>query len=310
MRLLCLLSILLLPFAAAAESPGTPRFVVYYNSDASSAKDLIGLPYSHVILSFVTLSDGLTLAVAPRLRVPLADVAKLQADGKKVLISFGGGDMRLDAYRAAVGHEAKLAAALAAFVEAHGLDGVDIDFEVDQALQHPPADGAFDGRAFLVALTRELRKALPEGALISHAPQPPYLDRNWHGGPYLDILRQAGTDIDWILVQYYNNPGFEVPIATQLVGADKDPFPTSYAGITGGALGFAWPAEKTLVGLPIYRDDASSGHQPPKVVRDQILTPLVARYGAKFGGIGGWQFSTLTADHRYWNEELAGALRP
>ncbi|WP_193369033.1 glycoside hydrolase family 18 protein [Pelagibius marinus] len=310
MRLLCLLFLLLLPCAAAAESTGTPRFVVYYNSDVSPAEDLIGLPYSHVILSFVTLSGGLKLAPDPRLEAPLAAVGRLQADGKKVLISFGGGDMRLEAYRPAVGREAALAAVLAGFVAEHGLDGVDIDFEIDAALQRPPAKGAFDGRAFLVALSRELRKALPEGALITHAPQAPYLDPRWHGGPYLDILRQAGTDIDWIMVQYYNNPDFDLPIASHLVGAEKDPFPVSYAGITGGVLGFAWPAQKTLVGLPIYRDDASNGFQPPEVVRDQIVAPLVSRYGADFGGLGGWQFSTHTADHRYWNERLAPALRP
>lgn len=310
MRLLCLFSILLLPFTAAAERVGTPRLAVYYNSDASPAEDLIGLPYSHVILSFVTLSDGLTLAIDPRLVAPLGVVGKLQADGKKVLISFGGGDMGMDSYRPAVGREATLAAALAGLVEKYGLDGIDLDFEISGSLHHPPADGAFDGRTFLVALTRELRKALPKGALVTHAPQAPYLDPDWHGGPYLEILQQVGAEIDWIMVQYYNNPDFDLPVATHLVGADKNPFPASYAGITGGALGFTWPAEKTLVGLPIYRGDASSGHQPPDVVQDQILAPLVARYGTKFGGLGGWQFSTHTADHRYWNEKLVRALRP
>ncbi|MGF1593028.1 MAG: glycoside hydrolase family 18 protein [Kiloniellaceae bacterium] len=309
MRLPCLLVAMLLAVAVAAESAASPRYVVYYNSDASPAEDLIGLPYSHVILSFATLSEGLDLAVDPRLETPFGLVGRLQADGKKVLISFGGGAMPMDSYRPAVGREDTLAAKLAGLVEAHGLDGVDLDFEVSEALHRPPAEGAFDGRAFLVALTRALHKALPEGKLITHAPQAPYLDPNWHGGPYLDVLRQAGSDIDWITVQYYNNPDFELPVATHLVGAEDDPFPASYAGITGGALGFAWPAEKTLVGLPIYRGDASNGHQPPKVVQDDILAPLVARYGARFGGLTGWQFSTHTADHRYWNEKLAEAMR-
>jgi chitinase len=312
-RVLVALLLLLLPLATQAEE-ARPRYVVYYNSEASPAEKLIGLPYSHVILSFVTLPPGgkrgLSLVVDPRLVAPLKIVGKLQADGKKVLISFGGGDMKLEAYRPAVGKEAALAKALAAFVAKHGLDGVDLDFEATGALRHPLADGAFDGKAFLIALTKALRQTLPAGKLITHAPQAPYLDPSWHKGPYLEILREAGAAIDWITVQYYNNPDFDLPVKTHLVGAEKDPFPASYAGIVGGAPGFPWPSEKTLVGLPIYRGDASNGHQPPKVVQDDILKPLLARYGAKFGGLTGWQFSTLTADHRYWNDKLAGAFRP
>ena len=306
-----LMLLLLHPLAAQAEE--TPRYVIYYNSEASPADKLIGLPYSHVILSFITLppggKGGLTLVVDTRLTRPLQLVKRLQADGKKVLISFGGGDMKLEAYRPAVGQEAALAKELAAFVARHGLDGIDLDFEATGALRHPLEDGAFDGRAFLIALTRELRKALPEGALITHAPQAPYFDPDWHSGPYLEILKQAGDAIDWVTVQYYNNPDFDLPVGIHLVGADTNPFPASYSGITGGAAGLDWPSEKTLVGLPVYKADAANGHQPPEVVRDEILKPLIARFGAKFGGLTGWQFSTLTADHRYWNEKLAKALK-
>ena len=313
LRVLTALALLLLPLAAEA-AEATPRYVIYYNSEASPADKLIGLPYSHVILSFVTLppggKQGLSLVVDERLTKPLQLVEKLRADGKKVLISFGGGDMKLEAYRPAVGREAALAKELAAFVAKHGLDGVDLDFEATGALRHPLADGAFDGKAFLIALTRELRQALPADALITHAPQAPYFDPKWHHGPYLEILKQAGGAIDWVTVQYYNNPDFDLPVTTHLVGAESDPFAASYAGITGGAIGFDWPSKKTLVGLPVYSADASNGHQPPKVVRDDILKPLVARYGDKFGGLTGWQFSTLTADHRYWNDKLAGTLKP
>ncbi len=311
--LLALLLPLLLPPLAAQAEEATPRYVIYYNSEASPAGKLIGLPYSHVILSFVTLpangAQGLSLVVDPRLDAPLKIVERLQADGKKVLISFGGGDMKLEAYRPAVGHEAELADELSAFVQKHGLDGIDLDFEATGALRHPRQDGAFDGKAFLIALTKALRQSLPAGKLITHAPQAPYLDPNWHKGPYIEILKEAGAQIDWITVQYYNNPDFDLPVGPHLVGAASDPFPASYSGIVGGGPGFAWPPEKTLVGLPVYAADAANGHQPPKIVQDDILKPLVARFGAKFGGLTGWQFSTHTADHRYWNEKLAGALR-
>ena len=299
--------------AAMAASPAaTPRYVIYYNADASPAEDLIGLPYTHVILSFVTLAEGgrdMELIVDPKLEESLKVVDRLKADGKKVLVSFGGGDMTMDAWRKAVGRETALASMLADFVSQRGLDGVDVDFEVTRALHHPPPQDGFDGKAFLIAFTHALRRSLHEGALIAHAPQAPYLDPDWHGGPYIAVLDQAGEAIDWITVQYYNNPDFELPIATHLVGADRNVFPASYAGIASGE-NFDWSSERTLVGLPVYRADASSGHHPPEVVRDQIVKPLMERYGDRFGGLTGWQFSTLTDDHRYWNGKLHEALRP
>lgn len=295
---------------AAAPARATPRYIVYYNADASPASDLVGLPYTHVILSFLTLGDSgpaLELSVDPRMQAPLAEVDRLRADGKAVLVSFGGGDMKAETWMLARGRESELAAALAAFVRTHRLDGIDLDFEISEALHSPPDSSSFDGVAFLVSLTQALRSALPEGALLTHAPQAPYLDPAWQGGPYRQVLEQAGDAIDWITVQYYNNPDFELPIATHLVGAVVDPFPASYTAIAALK---GWSSDKTLVGLPIYRADASNGHQPPEVVRQQIVEPLVARFGAGFGGLTGWQFSTHTADHSYWNRTLAPALAP
>ena len=286
--------------------------MIYYNSDASPASDLIGLPYTHVILSFVTLDpangETLELVINPKLEAPLQMVHQLQADGKKVLLSFGGGDMTLEAYQQAVGKEPELAQKLAELLDRYGLDGVDLDFELTETLMHPPRDGTFDGKAYLIALTQALRQSLPEGTLITHAPQAPYLDPDWHQGPYLDILKQAGHAIDWITVQYYNNPDFDLPVASHLVGDQHDPFPASYTGIVSDQSGFEWPVEKTLVGLPIYSADATNGHLAPEVVRSQVLNPLIQRFGNRFGGLTGWQFSTHTQDHQYWNEQLSTAL--
>ena len=307
-----ILTLLLLWITACTAQHAGPRYVIYYNSDASPASDLIGLPYTHVILSFVTLDltddETLELAINPHLETPLQIVHRLQADDKKVLISFGGGDMTLEAYQKAVGKELELARKLAELVDLHGLDGVDLDFELTETLTHPPRDGTFDGKAFLIALTQALRQTLPEDALITHAPQAPYLDPGWHQGPYLHILKQTGQAIDWITVQYYNNPDFDLPVASHLVGDQHNPFPASYAGIVSADSGLEWPVEKTLVGLPVYSADAVNGHLAPDVVRTQVLNPLVQRFGHRFGGLTGWQFSTHTHDHQYWNDQLSTAL--
>ncbi len=295
---------------SAAAQEGTPRYVIYYNSNASPPEALIGTPYTHVILSFITVAPDapdagpLSLVIPDKIEPALAVIGQLQAEGKRVLISFGGGAMQLDGYTGLVGREESLADAITSFVSRHGLDGVDIDFEVSAALESPPKPGVLDGRRFLIALTAALREKLPADALISHAPQAPYLDPAWHGGPYLDVLRAAGDAIDWIMVQYYNNPDYQAPAAERIVGQPPRPFVTSYAAIVGSI----WPSRKTVVGLPVFRDDASSGHLAPGIVVSDVVCPLRDRYGAGFGGLTGWQFSTLTPDHRFWNDQMAGAV--
>lgn len=300
---------------AAGETP-TPRYVVYYNSEATPLARIGDADYTHVMLSFLTVpEDGsqaaLALVTPAPLSTQLGDVPALKRAGKRVMASFGGGAMTAKSWARVAGREEEVARLLAGFVERHGLDGVGIDFEISEALHRGAGRRPFDGRGMLVALTRHLRAALPTAALISHAPQPPYLDPRWQGGPYLDILRQAGGDIDWIAVQYYNNRGYDGPASVHVVGGAEKPFVTSVAGLAKGVAGLVWPPEKIVVGKPIYRDDASSGHLPPARVRDEILKPLVARYGSRFGGLMGWQYSDLTADHRYWNTRMApGLLRP
>ncbi len=294
----------------ARAQQSTPRYVIYYNSNASPPEALIGTPYTHVILSFITVAPAapdagpVSLVVPSKIEPALAVIERLQAEGKRVLISFGGGAMQLDGYSGLVGREESLADAITTFVSRHGFDGVDIDFEVSAALESPPRPGVLDGRRFLIDLTAALRNRLPAGALISHAPQAPYLDPAWHGGPYLDVLRAVGGAIDWVMVQYYNNPDYQAPVAQRIVGQSPHPFVTFYAGI----LGLSWPSGKTLVGLPVFRDDASSGHLQPERVVSEVVCPLRERYGTNFGGLTGWQFSTLTADHRFWNNQMAGAV--
>lgn len=290
-----------------------PRYVVYYNSNATPLSAAADTAYTHVIVSFLTLTtddEGTLQLVTPeKMTGQWESVTALKKAGKKVMVSFGGGDMKQDQYVPAVGHEDKLAMLLARFVIDQGLDGVDIDFEVSEALKLPLPQNTFDGRGFLIRLTRALRTRLPgDRYLISHAPQPPYLDPHWHGGAYIEVLKEAGPAIDWIAVQYYDNPDFEEPPVTKIVGESTEPFLTSYHGIVDGRLGIPWPSTKLLVGKPIYKDDASSGHLSPQTLANRLIKPLRQHYGTKFGGLMGWQFSTQTPDHQYWNKEMGQVL--
>ena len=287
----------------------TPRYIIYYNSTVSPLSALLGTPYTHVILSFITASvqnDKLILQPPEQLK-PFWDVVpQLQAEGKKVMISFGGGTMQSKDYGPLVGHEETLAKQIADWVIEKKLDGVDIDYEASDSFFQHRAAGVLNGQCFVIKLHQALRKALPAPYLISHAPQPPYLATSWHGGPYLEILQTLDDSVDWIGIQYYNNPDFDAPIAGHIVGANSDPFATSIAGLTQAPL--AWPASRLVVGKPVYKADAANGHISPEAVIDQIIKPLQNRYACSFGGLMGWQFSTHTDDHRAWNSVVGKAL--
>ncbi len=299
--------------SASAQADATPRYVMYYHSDATPLSAMADTPYTHIILSFLRPTiepDGsIGLISPPKLEPFWSDVPDLVSAGKKVLISFGGGLVTSADYAALAGREAELAERLAAFVVHKQLQGIDIDYEASDTFHLKRPSGVIDGRAFVIALTRELRARLPAGKyLITHAPQPPYLDPGWHGGPYLDVLRAVGDAIDWISVQYYDNPGFDKPVATHVVGLAEGASRTSYGALVEHPDGPLWPSNRLVVGKPVYHADATSGYLAPTVVIDEIVRPLRARYGQSFGGLMGWQFSNLTADHRAWNSVVGGAV--
>jgi chitinase len=311
-------SAIMQPACASDEQPDAaatagPRYVIYYNSDASPLKDAIDTLYTHIILSFITArvdeQDRLQLILPKRIEPYWKDVPRLKAQGKKVMVSFGGGDFRTADYAPLAGREQELAGLLADFVRSKKLDGIDIDFEASETFHTKRGEGIIDGRSFIINLSKALRRELPApDYLLSHAPQPPYLSQSWHAGPYLDILNAVGDSIDWISVQYYGNPEFEHPVQEKVVGEKHATFHTSYRGLTSSSGLLKWPSHKVVVGKPIYKDDARSGHLEPVQVRTEILDPLLRAYGNKFGGLMGWQFSTLTEDHRAWNNSLGRPL--
>ena len=93
-------------------------------------------------------------------------------------------------------------------------------------------------------------------------------------------------------------------MARRIIGQPPQLFVTPCAGI----LDLSWPSDKLLVGLPVFRDDASSGHLPPRTVVSEVVCPLRDKYGLIFGGPIGRQFSALTPGHHFWNDWMAGAV--
>jgi len=280
----------------------TPRLVTYYNNGNIPLSHAIDLPYTTINLAFLftsvqeplTLQLGGGLAYTPTEFSPntLQTIKALQQAGKKVLISFGGGDMGYSTYKQIVGKETELAEKIATFVDNNGLDGVDIDWEDTAAFA---GTAGYNGVTFLIKLTNALRHKLPEGAIITHAPQPPYLQKGiYENGNYVEIMQQVGDKIDWLNIQFYNNPPWS---------GSPDEIVSSYK--TFSALDGCSP-QKLLVGLPVTQDDAGSGYIDIKTIIQSICTPLEADYPKTFGGFMNWQFSSDVDGE--WAKAIGNAL--
>lgn len=284
------------------------RFVIYYNAAYFALKTIADLPYTHVILAFIEPDpndpSGTRVAPSGNLASVWDDVPLLQQAGKKVMISFGGGAFSSAAYEKLAGDVTSLAAQIAAIVAQYNLDGVDLDYEDTAALG---SSGSYDGVTFATTLTEALYHQLPaDKRVITHAPQPPYLAPSFENGPYLRILQQAGAYISWINLQFYNNPGFQDP--AQITGLSGTPFVTSVTGLDQGVGGVKWPAEQIVVGKPVAPQDAGSGYLPVETLVSEVITPLVDHYGARFGGVMGWQYYNDAAGGGAWHTAIAKAL--
>ncbi|KZN51634.1 glycosyl hydrolase family 18 protein [Pseudoalteromonas luteoviolacea] len=276
------------------------KTITYYNSGAIPLITASELPYDVVNLAFLTsssdspfnlvLSGAIAATTSSFTSRTIEAIKAMQQKGQKVLISFGGGTMTSDAYRALSADTAKLADSLASFVKNNHLDGVDIDYEDTAAFT---GQAGYNGAQFLVSLTQELRKRLPSpDYVISHAPQPPYLEQGGYMAGYVEVVEQAGQDIDWLNVQFYNNPPWS---------ANPDQIVSSYLNYT--KLPNLSP-EKVIAGFPVTQNDAGSGYMPVQTIINEVIKPIQAH--SSLGGIMNWQFSSDPGG--VWITEIAQAL--
>ncbi|MFA8299954.1 MAG: glycosyl hydrolase family 18 protein [Hyphomicrobiales bacterium] len=278
-----------------------PILLTYYNASGLPLEHIAELPYTHVNLAFILVDESnpttpkLDGAIASGTPGQLTDNVKkaiktLQSKGKKVLISFGGASMGSAVYKQIAGKENELAVNLAKFVKDNKLNGIDIDWEDTAAFQ---GNAGYDGVAFLVNLTKALRKHLPNTTyFLTHAPQPPYLEKGSGMDGYIQVMKQAGKDIDWLNVQFYNNPPWS---------GSPDTIVKSYLEYCK-LPNLSW--EKLLVGLPVTQRDAGSGYIPVDDIVNKIIKPL--QKAKKMGGMMNWQYSS---DIDYvWADKIGSAL--
>ncbi|WP_281558848.1 glycosyl hydrolase family 18 protein [Thalassomonas sp. RHCl1] len=276
------------------------RLVTYFNNGSIELNHAVNQPYTDINLAFLLpnadnpldleLAGAIAASPSTLTQTTKQAISALQASGKKVLLSFGGGTVSSETYHQLAGNETELAQNIACFITENQLNGVDIDFEDTGAFT---GSAGYNGVDFLVNLTRALRATLPAAnSLITHAPQPPYLECGNPMGGYVQVMAEAGEDIDWLNVQFYNNPPWSSN-PQEIVSSYK-----KYAQLPG------LNAEKLLIGLPVTEHDAGSGYMPVDEIISDVIQPVQAN-GA-LGGMMNWQFSSDKGGA--WTEQIGAAI--
>jgi nucleoid-associated protein YgaU/chitinase len=261
-----------------------PRNVIYFNArnNQITLPGIAQLPYTDVIIANLqpTSASNLTLqGYGPAFDDNLqSNIQALRNAGKNVLISFGGAQdqyLTTAAYQSYAQNVNGLVSQLVNFVIQNGFNGVDIDDEDD-----PGYTGTYNGVGFLVALTKQLYQALPSGQnIITHAPAPGYWFPGTYNNAYTQIWQQAADEIAWINCQFYDN---DVDTAAAKVNTYQQ-----IANITG--------PQKLLVGAlvgdPSILGTGDTGYITLSDMINNVIAPLEAQFGSKFGGVMGWEFA-------------------
>ena len=144
------------------------------------------------------------------------DIKQLQGQGRKVMISLGGGGAFFKLEDPA--HIATFVASVTQVVEQYGFDGIDIDFETPSLLiqagdkdpRHPTTPSIVN----LISGLRQIHEQFGPGFMISLVPEGPqypagYLAYGGQFGSYLPIACGLGDMLSFIDVQDYNTPPLE-----------------------------------------------------------------------------------------------------
>ncbi|OKH88611.1 glycosyl hydrolase family 18 protein [Thalassospira sp. TSL5-1] len=299
----------------------TLQNVMYTDNGNAPVSKLVGTACTIGIQSFISnacFKDGkcnLEMDWPLKSAIDNKDIVPAKEGGKrKILVAVGGGSFTTASWQTCVTNFDAFVEALIEFVKEYKFDGIDIDWEDTANLANvAQQNGGYDAVAFLVNLTKKLRAGLPAPQyIITHAPQPPYFDHAFYGATYMEVMRQAGDAIDYLNIQYYNNPDYVgddgKEQAAKVAGTIGTPsYRTSIVGLVEQGL----PVEKLLVGKPTTPDNAGTGFLPTDAFCNDVVAPLVAKYGNSFGGVMGWQLaqSPESTELEYnWISTVADAL--
>eukprot|EP00727_Mastigamoeba_balamuthi_P013607 m51a1_g887 hypothetical protein (497) ;mRNA; f:2830-4592 len=213
--------------------------------------------------------------------------------GKLIMVSaFGATDFPTSAGKDPV----QVAQALAEFVNKNNLDGVDLDWEDNNAME------AGTGEAWLVSCTRKLRELLPN-KIITHAPQGPYFmgAPKYKNGGYVTVHNQVGSLIDWYNMQFYNQESTTYnTYETLFIASNGWSTGTSVKEIAAKGV----PLDKLVVGKPVMQKDATNTGYVELGALKSILQQGINNLGW-CAGVMGWQYpSDISGTSNTWSNGI------
>ncbi len=321
--------------ATANGPPNGHRLIGYYSGYASSSASLreVSPQWDVILVAFATpdqnAPEGTMQFHTPTGLVTeqfKADIAWLKSQGKKVMISLGGGGQHFTL--ADPRRVPNFVSSVTRIVADYSFDGIDIDFESpslsieagDRDFRHPTTPSIVN----LIAALRQLREHFGPSFMISLVPEGTQIPAGYPSyggqfGSYLPIAYAIRDILSFIDVQSYNTPPLE-----GLDGEIYQPGSVDYhAAMTELLLhGFnvggdpkhffpPMPAGKVAVGF-------LTGDTTPTIVSqamDYIITgkaPVGTKYKLRapggYSGMIGAMFWTIDADRRgsYSYSDLVG----
>ena len=248
--------------------------------------------YTVIEVSFAVPAAGSTydMVFAPAETAPatfIADVAALQAQGKKVLISIGGANATVhldsDAERD------QFVSSMLDILDTYGFDGIDIDLEgASVAISGGTIANPTDARIIRlidavnsIADQYEATHGVP--MMLTMAPETAYVQGGMSAyggiwGAYLPLIDALRNRLDILQVQLYNSGsmyGIDGGIYTQgtadFIVSQTEALLQGFT--TSGGFFAPLPPEKVAIGLPACPLAAGGGYVTPAVV-DQAVDYL------------------------------------
>ncbi len=245
--------------------------------------------YTIIEVSFAVPAVGSTydMVFAPAETAPAtftADVAALQAQGKKVLISIGGANATVhldsDAERD------QFVSSMLGILDTYGFDGLDIDLEgASVAISGGTIASPTDARIIRlidavnsIADQYEITNGVP--MMLTMAPETAYVQGGMSAyggiwGAYLPIIDALRDRLDILQVQLYNSGsmyGIDGGIYTQgtadFIVSQTEALLQGFT--TGGGFLAPLPPEKVAIGLPACPLAAGGGYVSPAVLEQAV----------------------------------------
>ena len=253
--------------AAAAGSGGEGEGVGYYASWAAAQgytpDQLPAERFTQINYAFANIADGrATLGDPARDGENLRNLTELRRRNPdlNIVLSLGGWDDSAGFSDAAASPESRrtFARSCVDLLAAHGLDGVDLDWEYPVSGGAPGTVHRPQDKENFTLLLRELRRALDQQGRRDGKRYVLTIAGAVNGGYLSSIEPQAAAEIvDHIFLMAYDlhgpwdaSTGFNAPLYTPSDGPLR-----SRASVDGGIsawLGRGVPAEKLVLGMPLY----------------------------------------------------------